>query len=251
MKNTKLNTYLLVTFILIGFNTCFAAPPPIFTAGIGQGTATVRGDYVVDLSHTVVALGIDYESDKLLFTFDGHVSQNDTFKQLRLLAGYGNRYIKLGTGLIGLQSSIPTAPGALWFFPFDTNRRTDVSATTVPLYLRLHPYVSEDIQVTIDGYYGLYTQGSLSIPMKLGGKVSTEPKRSHGRYGYGASIQWRSSRWPRIGLKLGYSVDVGEMDAGSSVVSGDPFGLIPPLSMPALTLENRTVLLSVVIFGKE
>ena len=244
--------FLTLLMGVLGFSTISqAATDPIFSLGTGLGEATVRSDTQQDFTHSVVELGIDYESERILFQFLGYVSRNNTFSDLRLLAGYGNRYIKLGTGLMGMQSSIPTASGNLFLLPTDPDRLTDVSATTVPLFLRIHPYRSDNLIITLDGYYGLYTQGSLAIPLKIGGKIKTESRQSHGRFGVGGSLLWRLPAIPRLGLKLAYAVHHGTMDPGSTTVIDDVFGLIPPIPTPNLTFETRTLMLSVVVFGKE
>ena len=118
-----------------------------FDAGVGTGHETLAGDYVRDQKGSVIELGFNVHQENLLFRLLGRTEDDYRFKGSDFIVGYGNRYFKVGTGLMGIQGTIPssdkimTSVDGFGLIQEDRNRDTDVSVTTVPYCYRLHPTI--------------------------------------------------------------------------------------------------------------
>jgi len=252
MKSINHCTFKIVAyiFLLLLCSTSQAEPPTtLYTAGVGMGRSTVSGDYSMEFIHPSFELGFDYESEHILFQFIGSTAFDNAFKSLHLFVGAGNRYIKLGVGMIGMDASIPTEKQTLQYYAADESRYTRASASSMPIFLRLHPYSSEQFIFTLDGHYGLKNNGSLTIPTRVFGlpaTVSTEPQRSQGRYGYGGSILWRPSHDYDFALRLAYTYNYGEMNAGVTTMKNGLMSGLVQIKTPQLVFETEQVILSVV-----
>ncbi len=219
--------------------------------GSGIGETTITGDHNRSVKETTYTTGLTLDRENWLFIFDGSSASDNRFKDLRLIGAYGNRYIKLGGGFIGVQSSIPTEPGTVaGFYVAATERDTDVSATTIPLFMRITPYRSNKFAMHLDAYYGLYSQGSMTIPIKtlVPGRIatiSTEPQKTGGTYGGTLSLLYQSDN--DIGIRLAYSQMYGKMDARTAKIDGDLLGLLPSIQTPSVKFVNRSLFISIVL----
>jgi len=249
LRKYSLSRCFLLLFYMISVNLHAASPSTWYTAGLGMGRSTVSGDYSMAFAQPIFELGFDYESDNLLFQFIGSSAMDKTFKSLQLFVGGGNRYIKLGIGVIGMNSSIPTEKQTLNYYAADESRYTRASASSVPLFLRIHPYTSERWIITLDGHYGLKNNGSLTIPTLVFGlpaTISTEPQRSQGRYGVGGSILWRPSHDYNLAMRLSYTYNVGEMNAGTTSMEGGLLSNFIQIRTPQLRFVTKQIMLSAV-----
>lgn len=246
----QINFY--ISILLLSTATQAEPPTTLYTAGLGIGRSTVSGDYSMEFVHPTFELGFDYESDHALFQFIGSTAFDNTFKNLQLFVGGGNRYIKLGVGMIGMDSSIPTKKQTFFFSTADESRYTRASASSVPIILRLHPYSSDNFIFTIDGHYGLKNNGSLTIPtltFGMPGEFDTEPQRSQNRYGYGASLLWLPSCDYNLAVHLAYTYNYGEMNSGTTTMDNKLFGSLVQIETPQLVFETEQIILSVVWVG--
>jgi len=246
----QINFYLA----LVLFSTTAQSEPPttLYTAGLGMGRSTVSGDYSMEFVHPTFELGFDYESERVLFQFIGSTAFDNTFKSMQLFVGGGNRYIKLGVGMIGMDSSIPTKKQTFFFSTADESQYTKASASSMPILLRLHPYSSDNFILTLDGHYGLKNNGSLTIPtltFGIPGKFDTEPQRSQNRYGYGASLLWHPSRNYNFAVRLAYTFNHGEMNSSITNMDNKLFGSLIQIETPQLVFETEQLMLSAVWLG--
>ncbi len=243
----QINFY--IALLLLSTTTQAEPPTTLYTAGFGMGRSTVSGDYSMEFVHPTFELGFDYESEHVLFQFIGSTAFDNTFKSLHLFVGGGNRYIKLGLGMIGMNSSIPTKKQTFLFSTADESRYTRASASSMPIILRLHPYSSDSFIFTLDGHYGLKNNGSLTIPILtfgIPGKFDTEPQRSQNRYGYGASVLWRPSHNYNFAIRLAYTYNYGEMNSSTTTMNNKLFGSLIQIETPQLVFETEQIILSVV-----
>lgn len=254
MKNVS--RLLLITLLfMVQCSTSYAELDTIMTFGIGQGTSNTQGDYTGSLSGNVFRMGIDYDIQNGLFLTNGLSSTKNDFKQMDLIVGLGTKNIKLGTGFIGIQTSLPTNPHYLFdtsgTFATDNNKRIDLSVTTIPLYLRFKPYTSRNLNLVVDGYYGLYSRGSMTFPLFETGSgqyatVSSVPKEQGGAKGYSVALIWRLPH-KMSAIKLEYQHREATMVKKTSGIETDVFGLYGTVTTPEMTFQNSALLLNYVL----
>jgi hypothetical protein len=225
----------------------------LFYVGTGNGQSIVQGDVDHTIDTSMMTLGTQFATEDWVFLIDSAGAKDNRMLNVRLLAEYGNDYIKFGTGFIGTESSVPTQPGTVaGFYQAATSVDTRVSATTIPLAVRIIPYTSPDLYVSFDAYYGLYSNGSMRIPIEtiIPGRPAyliTEPQRTGGTYGAQVSAGYRMT--DDMGLQLSVAQQHGRMDSKTVRIDGDPLGITLPVQTPALSFRNRTVLLTLVLFA--
>ena len=240
---------ILITLLAFSFATYAASPSSFYSTGLGYGDATVTGDASMRFTHPAFEMGFDYESRQGIFQFTASNAFDNTFRRVSLVLGGGTRHIKIGTGFIGMESSIPTKRQPLFLYIADTSRYTRASASSIPLFLRIHPYLSARWMMTFDAHYGLMNTGSLTIPVRFLGlktEIDTEPKHSQDRYGYGASLLWRPSPSGIIALRLSYRYEYGEMNAGAAKIKNNALSKWIQIETPQLIFETQLLMLSVV-----
>lgn len=221
--------------------------------GTGTGQSIIQGDVTRTFETEMLTLGTQLATKDWLFLIDSAGAKDNRMLNVRLLAEYGNDYIKIGTGFIGTESAIPTAPGRVaGFYQAATSVDTRVSATTLPLAVRITPYTSRDVYFNIDAYYGLVSNGSVRLPIQTiilnrPAYLTTEPQRTGGTYGAQVTAGYRITE--DIGLQLIYAQQHGRMDSNTVRIEGDPLGITQPVQTPELSFRNRTLLLSLVLFA--
>ena len=227
-----------------------------YTLGIGTGQSQLTGDFNRDQSGTVHEFGFNLNQERYLFRLLGRTENDNQFKGSELIFAYGNRYIKIGTGLMGIQGRIPTTDAtvtsinSLGLIIADKTRDTDVSVTTLPLMLSITPYQSDNFMFNIAGYYGLYSKGSMTIPVRAGGAkayIHSEPQRQGGAQGYHVSLTWGLRTLHKdIAVQLSYRYQVAKMNKQQTTFKGDAFGTLGTINMPDLDLKQETLMLSFV-----
>lgn len=247
--------FLIVLLAMVQIRPLYAELGTIMSLGVGHGESHSQGDYTENLSNRIFAMGFDYDYQQGLFLARGQSSTKNDFKQMDLIFGYGSRHIKIGTGFVGIQTSIPQNPTSIFdtsgVFTADTNRRIDLSITTIPLYLRLKHYVSDNFILIIDGYYGLYSHGSMTFPVFYGGSnqyatVSSVPKKQGGAEGYSVAAIWRLDH-KSSAICLEYQYREATMVKKTSAINTDVFGLIGSVTTPQLTFQSSAVMLKYVL----
>lgn len=219
-----------------------------YNVGVGAGRSTTTGDFVQRRSLTVFELGFDIESPSQLFVFTGQgdTDKRDEASAMTLLLGGGWPAFKLATGFITQDTSLPTVtPDPSLIVTTDPARLTKLSVTTIPIFARLHPILTERFVFTLEGYYGLYARGDMEVPVKAGGYdavMETEYKRAGGTYGYGATALWRIGQG--LSLRLAYRMGHARMDRTSTTFKGDVFGTYAGTTIPETEFRNRMLLLS-------
>ncbi len=220
--------------------------------GLGVGQSHTTGDFIQSRRVNVFSIGLDAEKKGVLFIFNGSAdtNPNNETSSLSLILGGGWRYLKIGTGFITQKTSVPTTNMVQYpLITTDQGRLTHLSVTTVPLYLRLHPLITEHIVLSVDGYYGLHTRGSMSVPVTalgMNATMDTETQHADGARGAGASIIWRFGGSNRFGLKLENRVNEGHMDRNKTGFHGDVLGAFSAVTVPEISFRNRTTMLSFV-----
>lgn len=244
---------LLVSAALLSIHPVATQAATISTswyAGAGMGNIRMAGDYQRAMRTQVFQSGVEAESSTWLLDFSGYAATDNRFKGLTLIGAVGNTLLKVGTGFAGLQSSYPTRPGRVaGFFDADTSEDTDVSLTSIPLFVRLHLIHARSVSITLDGYTSLYTSGSINIPVHtlipgVTGKLAAESKKTGRTYGGEITLMYRFSR--QMGLRLSYQRRVGDMATRQARILGDFFGVTTPVALPTVSMQNNIVLLSVV-----
>jgi len=237
---------LLFSIFLLQTGIVEAKSRYIFGPGVGQ--SRVEGDFTRQISSHIFDIGIDLEAETWLFSFIGGSATDNRFKDMRLLAGWGNQWVKLGTGFIGMQSSIPTIEQSLGpFLRTSSQIDTYVSATTIPLYMRLTPIQTTNWSVMLDAYIGLYSIGSMRLPVytlypgKLG-YINTKSTKTGGTYGASLSVDYRISK--KYCISLTYRREAGRLDRGKAGISRDVLDLIDPVDIPQLNFNNQLLLLT-------
>lgn len=246
---------LMTTFLTLSFNVQ-AELWSAFNAGLGAGHATLAGDYIRDQKGTVVELGFNVNQENLLFRLLGRTEDDNRFKGSEFILGYGNRYFKIGTGLMGIQGTIPssekivTSVDGFGIIQADKDRDTDVSVTTVPLLLSITPYHSDNFKLNIEGYYGLYSRGSMTIPVLAIGMqayIHTEPVRQGGAKGVSASMTWGLRNIHKnLAVQLRYQYQEARMNRQKTTFQGDALGNLGSVNMPELDLKQETIMLTFV-----
>ncbi len=219
--------------------------------GLGVGQSQTTGDFIQGRRTSVFSMGFDAEKNGVLFMFTGlaDTNSNSEMSSYSLILGGGWSYFKIGTGLINQKSSAPTTN--MVEFPLiitDSSRLTTISVTTIPVFLRLHPLITDRLVLTVDGYYGLRTRGSTSIPVDALGMqatMDTDTKHAGGARGIGSSAAWRLGS-SRFGLKFEYRVSEQHMDRNTTGFQGDVLGAFSTVKVPDITYRNRTMMLSIV-----
>lgn len=227
-----------------------------YNAGIGMGSSRLTGDFIRDQSGNTFEFGINVNQEYVLFRLLARTEMDNRFKGEDLIIGYGNRYIKIGTGLTAIQGTIPTRRNNdttindFNLIQGDSRYDTDVSVTTIPLLLSITPYHSNNFMFNIEGYYGLYSKGSMTIPIIVLGfdaYLQTEPQRQGGARGYSVSMTWRlNSIDKNLAVKLQYRYQQAHMNKQETRIQQDILGLFGTVTMPELDLEQETIMLSVV-----
>lgn len=220
--------------------------------GVGIGKSNTTGDFIQSRRVNVFSMGFDAEKKGVLFIFHGDADTNpdNETSSLSLILGSGWRNLKLGTGFITQKTSVPTTNMVQYpLITTDQSRLTHISVTTIPLYIRIHPLITEQFIFTIDGYYGLYTRGSMSVPVNalgMNATMDTETQQAHGARGVGSSVIWRFGSNHRFGIKLENRVSEGHMDRNKTGFHGDILGAFGAVTIPEISLRNRTTMLSFV-----
>jgi len=232
-----------------------------YTLGIGLGESHLAGDFKGDQSGTVHEFGFNLNQEDYLFRFLARTENDNQFKGTDLIFGYGNRYFKIGTGLMGKQGTIPTTDktvtsiNSLGIITVDKTRDTDVSVTTIPLLLSITPYHSDNFMINLEGYYGLYSNGSMTIPVRVGGSkgyIHSEPQRQGGANGFSASMTWGLRKLHKnIAVQLSYRYQEAIMNKQQTSFKGDAFGNLGNVNMPDLYLKQETFMLSFVYITDE
>lgn len=227
-----------------------ARPQPGYTVGVGLGRGTLAGDYVQQDAGTVFEIGMDIDTPRTYFAFKGGAETKNAFANSRLLLAWGNPWFKAGFGFVGFRSAVPTDGRLLATgLALDTARKTDLSVTAFPLYLRLVPYASDSFAATIDGYYSLATRGHMDIPVQVYGlpaEVQTNPKPMGGAFGASVSLLWRLPNTHRMALRLSYAYDRVQMKRHLSSYNGDVLNLLGTAQTPNAVLHTNRVLLELV-----
>lgn len=250
MIYTNINLLLMFVFSMVTVNVN-AGMNSLYSVNYGVGQSVVNGDYTQSYSSDVVGLEIDYDGEDYLFEFGGVTSTNNEFKNMKLLVGYGNKYFKVGSGFYGIQSSIPTKEYSLHLLlRTDPSEQTEVSTSTIPLYVRFSPYKSGTFSIELDAYYGLKSWGSMTIPVQtiIPGKtayVTTEPVSAGGTKGGSLSLTYRINNG--VGLRLSYWVEQGQMDKEKTRIANEPLGFVGPVETPNLWIKNEMLYLSLVL----
>lgn len=219
--------------------------------GLGRGTTESSGDYVDSKNLDAFSMGLDVETSRFLLLFNGtgDLDPNAKAAAMSFIIGGGWRYLKAGIGFVAQESSFPTTPESPHpMFPTDTDRLTQVSVTTVPVYMRIHPWVSDNLVLSLDGYYGLYSRGSLEIPLALGmGEpyLRTEPEKAGGAKGWVGMATWKIPGSHPFALRLSYGVGYASMDRQQTTIRDDPLGLTSPVEVPQISYKNTVAMLSV------
>lgn len=220
--------------------------------GLGVGNSQTSGDFIQSRRVNIFSMGFDAEKKGVLFIFNGVADTNprNETSSLTLILGGGWSHLKIGTGFITQKTSVPTTNMVQYpLITTDPNRLTHLSVTTVPIYLRLHPLITEHLILSVDGYYGLHTRGSMSVPVTALGMdatMDTETQRASDARGAGAAIIWRFGGGNRFGLKLESRTSKGSMDRNSTGFHGDVLGAFSAVTVPEISFLNRTTMLSLV-----
>jgi len=222
---------------------------PVYALGAGVGTSTTRGDFIQDKTIDVVAINRDLENNSTFLILRGITATDNEASGLSILTGLGWRHFKFGTGLVRQTTTVPTANNIdfMGLFTTDTGKDTTVSVTTIPLYIRIRPIVTSTWLVILDGYYGLYSKGSMRVPIQAGGLdgyIDTEPQSAGGTKGVNAALAWRPSAISKWALRLDYTIGQGAMDRNLTHYQGDIFGLLGKAQVPDIQFTNRTAILS-------
>ena len=246
---------LITFFISFSFNV-HAELWSAFNLGIGMGRATLAGDIAREQNGTVVELGFNIEQEDYLFRLLGRTEDDNRFKGAEFILGYGNRFFKIGTGLKGIQGSIPSTDNIITdingfgIIQADKNRDTDVSVTTIPLLFTFTPYHSDNFKMNIEGYYGIYSRGSMTIPvlaLRQEAYIHTEPVRQGGAKGISASMTWGLGQIKKnLAVKLQYQYQEAVMNRQQTTFLGDSLGNLGIINMPSLTLTQETLMLTFV-----
>jgi len=216
--------------------------------GTGTGQSSTTGDVNRTFSGKALTMGLEFDRDKWVALVDTAAAEDNRLNRVKLVGAYGNKYIKVGTGFIGGNSSIPTTPGTVArFYATASNEDTKVSASTIPLFLRFTPIKTKNFMFNVDGFYGLYSIGSMTIPVQTiipnrNAYLTTQSKKSGGVYGGSISMLYRFKK--DMGLRLSYTTQYGKMDAGSSRIENDPLGITTPVATPNLNFKNDLLLIS-------
>jgi len=246
---------ILVALLLVSFQSK-AELWSAFNAGVGLGSISLNGDFVREQSGTIFELGFNVNQENYLFRLLGRSENTNKFKGSEFTMGYGNRYIKIGTGLMGIQGTIPTTDKTITYINSfgliraDKSRDTDVSVTTVPLLVSITPYHSDKFMFNVEGYYGVYSRGSMTIPVLAIGQeayIHTEPKTQGGALGYSASMTWGLGRLTKdLAVQIKYSYQEAKMNRQQTTFKGDALGNLGVINMPDLDLKQETLMLTFV-----
>lgn len=242
-----------ITSVLVSAQVSASSSTGGINIGLGAGHGSVRGDFVKDTTKTMFQLGFDLENDRALLIGEGasDTDNNSDFSTLTFLAGGGYRYFKVGTGIIMQRAGIPTKtslPGD--FIVTDPTRLTQIDVSTIPLYFRVHPVLTQRFRFTLDGYYGLYTRGNMRVPVKALGAAAimeTQPQKTSGARGFGAIFLWQLGPSPQKSIRLEAREGIGEMDRHQTGFQGDIFGVYSTVTVPKIQLHNRSLILSYVM----
>lgn len=244
--NQIASTLTLIISLTTFSNTTFAE----FYIGTGMGQSTVTGDFSRTVESPLFETGINIENNNWMFHFSGETASDNRYKGLKLFGGYGNPFIKIGTGFIGVQSSIPTTPGIIGgFYQKSTEEDTGISSTTIPLIVRITPYKSKAISFNLDGFYGLYSIGSTTIPIRTiipneTATISTNSSSTDNTYGLNATLQYSIHK--KIKLRLNFKTEYGQLLAGESSIESDILGITQPVSIPGMKFNNRSISISLI-----
>lgn len=219
--------------------------------GLGRGSSDTKGDFIDSKKLDAFTMGFDVETDGFLFLFNGTADLDPDTKaaSMSFVVAGGWRYLKIGTGFVTQESSVPTTAASPHpLFPTDTARPTQISVTAIPVYLRLHPWVSDNLVLSLDGYYGVYSRGSMEIPLAIGvgsAYLRTEPEKAGGTKGLLGMATWKTPGNNPFALRLSYGLGYARMDRQQTGVRDDPLGLTSGVDVPEISYRNTVAMLSV------
>jgi hypothetical protein len=252
-----MKTLITIFFLIIGLGNSavgFCEMYPFYSMGGGYGQSAVSGDYLKSDRGSAFSMGIESEFPRWLFAFEGSANIDNKFNSGKLLFGYGRPSFKIATGFIGHGVNVPTedtyaGTAGADNLDIDTSRETEVSVTSIPLYLRWTPFRGEAFVLSIDGFYGLYAIGSMDIPVRVLGQpatVSTDPEKQGGNKGISVSAIWKLPKVDNVAIKFVYRYAESDMDSRTSAFKNDPLGLLGTATTPDVNFQSEVLLLSVV-----
>ncbi len=240
----------LFTLLAMGISHAEGTEPvrPFYGVGFGRGISSVRGDYIKDFTGQVFSMGFNVETEHFLGMVEsGSTTANDALKYMDFVLAFGWEYFKMGTGFMGIGVSLPTderlASGSR-MVSIDYSRETTLSVTVAPIFARLYLWKSRNLGVFLDGYYGLASKGSMTLPTKVLGAfdayISSEPQEQGGGYGGRFSILWR---WPgsrHLAVELSLRDRYAKMNPVTGPYLYDIFGMLGTATTPDIEMRNRT-----------
>lgn len=188
--------------------------------GAGAGIMNMGGDFIEHRREPVIQAGWDMNSRRLFMIIQSSFATDNTFRSFDFILGGGLPWLKVGTGILSVTGTVPTA-GGLNTAPSgsgltvltDAGRPTEIENHAVPLYIRLTPWHSHDTVVNVDLWRSLANSGKERIPVNiLGGPgyfVSTWSSESAIQ---GASIRITHRISKHVGINVDYQYMEGRND---------------------------------------
>ncbi len=217
--------------------------------GLGGGVSRVSGDFMLAKHLTDVSIGMDIEHANSFFVWRAITDKDNKASNLQMMIGGGARYAKIGVGFVFETIDAPPAVPTGFLAAPDPTRETSIDVKTYPVYVRLHPWIGDNFIVTLDGYYGFGSTGTMKVPLYFlpGGDIETQPQRAGGLRGSDAKLQW----WPwghkGASFRLEVAQDEGRMDRAQTKFSRDPLGIFGTVNIPQIQFRTRQTLLSVLM----
>jgi hypothetical protein len=228
---------------------CCALDDKSYGLGLGGGVSQLSGDFFVSKRLTSVAMGMEFERDSSYFVWRAITDKDNYASTMQIAIGGGYRYAKLGVGFISQKINSPASVPSGFLAVPDPSRSANVHLSTWPVYLRLHPLLTNSFTITLDGYHGYGSTGTMKIPLYFfsGGDIETLPQRAGGLRGSSVSLQWWP--WSRKGasFRLDVRQDEGRMDRAHTTFSKDLGGAFGSVDIPLVQYTTQQALLSILM----
>jgi hypothetical protein len=221
--------------------------------GLGVGNSQLTGDFIRDRRSSMFQVGMDIESRNMLIVGYGSAdtSRDEEQSELKLIAGGGWDRFKIGTGFLLTRAAAETsADSPFSYIVTDPSRLTHFDVTTVPIYVRFRPIVTQRATLAVDGYYGLFSRGEMTVPVKvvgIDGYLRTEPQKVSGTRGGAGIFLWQLDDQGKSAIRFEVRVDQAKMDRNSTSFQGDVFGYYSNVTVPEINIRNRTTMLSYIM----
>ena len=225
---------------------------PFYGVGFGYGTSAIQGDYIKNYSGSVFGMGFNVETTHFLGIAESGsttTSESDALKYMNFVLAAGWQRFKIGGGFLGNAASLPTderlASGSR-NITVDYSRETELSVTVAAVFARLNLIKNRNLVIFFDGYYGLYSKGSLTLPIKIlgafDGYVSSEPQKQGGGYGGRFSVLWRLPWAKNLAMEATLRDSYIKMNPVTGPYEQDFFGVMGTATTPDISIRNRTVM---------